>query len=70
MVGVMLLGLVPGCVTLVPPPVAQTALPAMLDDPRIDVRVVKKGEPAPHDGVWMNRFTLEALIQKAVNNAG
>ena len=37
----------------------------MLDDPRVDVRVLQAGEPAPHDGVWMNRWAFDALIETA-----
>jgi hypothetical protein len=37
----------------------------ILDDPRVDVRVLSAGEPAPHDGVWLNRWTFDLLIAKA-----
>lgn len=35
-----------------------------LDDPRIDVRAVKGGDPSPADGIWMTRYTFEALTHK------
>jgi hypothetical protein len=55
------------CVVIRPKAVTQGIQPAsvILDDPRVDVRVLSAGEPAPHDGVWLNRWTFDLLIAKA-----
>jgi hypothetical protein len=52
-----------GCISL--QPAAPTAGPLLLDDPRVQVARLKAGEPAPGDGVWMNEFTFEAVIEAA-----
>jgi hypothetical protein len=45
-----------------PQPVPQRLL---LDDPRVQVTAIRAGEPAPADGVWMNRYTFDALLTRA-----
>jgi hypothetical protein len=37
----------------------------MLDDPRLEVRWLEAGQAAPADGVWMNNWTFERLLEAA-----
>lgn len=53
-----------GCLR-VSAPAATDRLPVTLDDPRVDVRAIERGEQSPLSGVVMNRWTFEALLEAA-----